>query len=289
MSYKSKIYGIICTKGGVGKTTTCANLGAIIADMHSSVLPADMQPRVLLVDADPQQSLSRYYDLIQKAPFGLSQVYATADAAGCISKTTIPNLDIILNDDYGSEGKIPNFLRKSILHFQHLRHALEKLTYDYILIDTQGASGIVQESVIMAADVLLCPIKPQVLDSREFIFGTVELVKKFQPKPGFYSVTGRPMPPIKVLINLWDRTSTAAEVTNHLRCEFDKETDGHVTVLNTVIPTLKAYSEAAGLGIPAHRHEISRDGPTKSAFDTMLALVRELEPKLMDYTPVWSK
>lgn len=279
MSAKSKIYGIVCTKGGVGKTTKAANFGAILADMGQ---------RVLLVDADPQQSLSRFYPVTQLAAYGLSHVYRTASVAECISKTDIANLDIILNDDKGSEGKIPNFLRESVLHFQHLRHALEQLDYDYILIDTQGASGIVQESVILAADVLLSPIKPQVLDSREFIYGTTELVNKFRPKPGFYSITGRPMPPVKVLINLWDRTSTAAEVSNYLRCEFDKETDGHVTVLNTVIPSLKAYSEAAGLGIPVHRFEKSRSGPTRSALETMVDLAYELEPKLFGIKPQWS-
>ncbi|PUA30453.1 MAG: hypothetical protein B0W54_08150 [Cellvibrio sp. 79] len=280
MSLKSKTYGIFCTKGGVGKTTQGANLGAILADMKQ---------RVLLIDADPQQSMSRFFELIESAPYGLSQVYRSASTAGCISNTVIPNLDIILNDDKGSEGKIPNFLRESILHFQHLRHALEQLSeYDYIFIDTQGASGIIQESVIMAADVLLSPIKPQILDSREFIHGTIELVNKFKPKPGFHSITGRPMPPVKVLINLWDRTTTATEVSNHLRCTFDKETDGHVTVLNTVIPTLKAYSEAAGLGIPAHRHEPSREGPTRSALDTLLELVYELEPKLYGIKPEWN-
>ena len=282
MNYKSKIYGIVCTKGGVGKTTTSANLGAILADMGQ---------RVLLVDADPQQSLSRHYPIDTVAPYGLTQVYSTADATDCISQTCFPNLDIILNDDPGSEGKIPSVLRKSITHFQHLRHALEQLdgTYDYIVIDTQGASGIIQESVIMTADVILSPVKPQVLDSREFVYGTVELVNKFKPKPGFYSITGRPLPPIKVLINLWDRTSTAAEVSAHLRREFDQQADGHVTVLNTVIPTLKVYSEAAGRGEPAHRHEPTREGPTKSALDTMLDLVYELEPKLMDLRPVWTE
>ncbi len=282
MNYKTKIYGIFCTKGGVGKTTTCANLGAILADMGQ---------RVLLVDADPQQSLSRHYPLAIPATYGLSQVYTAADATDCISQTCYPNLDIILNDDPGSEGKIPTVLRKSILHFQHLRHSLEQLdgTYDYILIDTQGASGIIQESVIMAADVIISPVKPQVLDSREFVYGTVELVNKFKPRPGFYSITGRPLPPIRVLINLWDRTTTAAEVAGHLRREFDQQADGHVTVLNTVIPTLKVYSEAAGLGVPAHRHEPTRDGRSKSALDTLLDLVHELEPKLMDLRPVWTE
>ena len=47
-----KKIAICATKGGVGKTTLTANLGAIIASRGH---------RVLLVDADPQPSLSSFY------------------------------------------------------------------------------------------------------------------------------------------------------------------------------------------------------------------------------------
>lgn len=277
MPAKSKIYGIICTKGGVGKTTITANLSAILADMNQ---------RVLLVDADPQQSLSRVYPLEYQAPFGLTQVYRSANAESCISRTNIPNLDIVINDDPQGEH-ITTFLRESVTHFQSLYVALQALDYDYILIDTQGAKGIIQESVIFAADILISPIKPQVLDTREFLHGTIELVNKFKPRPGFMSVTGRPLPPIKVLINMWDRTSTASGIANELRSQFDQAVDGQVTVLNTVIPLLKPYSEANGLGVPVHRHEVARSGPTKSALYTMLELIQELEPKLLGVKPQW--
>lgn len=210
MPTQSKIYGIICTKGGVGKTTITANVGAILADMGQ---------RVLLVDADPQQSLSRVYPIEQQAEFGLTQVYRSATTVGCISKTNIPNLDIVINDDPKGEH-ITTFLRESVTHFQHLYVALQTLEYDYVLIDTQGAKGIIQESVICAADILLSPIRPQVLDTREFVFGTVELVNQFKPRPGFMSVTGRPLPPIRVLINMWDRTNTATGIANELRSQF---------------------------------------------------------------------
>lgn len=277
MPAKSKIYGVICTKGGVGKTTITANLGAILADMGQ---------RVLLVDADPQQSLSRVYALDYRADFGLTQVYRSASSTDCISKTTIPNLDIILNDDPHGEH-ITAFLRESYVNFQHLYVALQALEYDYILVDTQGAKGIIQESVICAADILLSPIKPQVLDTREFIHGTIELVNKFKPRAGFVSVTGRPLPPIRVIFNMWDRTGTASNITAELRSMFDQAVDDQVTVLNTVIPLLKPYSEANGRGIPVHRFEIARTGPTKSAFYTMLALIEELEPKLIGTKPQW--
>ncbi|PHS58356.1 MAG: chromosome partitioning protein, partial [Alcanivorax sp.] len=48
------IVTICSTKGGVGKTTTTANLGGILADAGQ---------RVLLVDADIQPTLSSYYPL----------------------------------------------------------------------------------------------------------------------------------------------------------------------------------------------------------------------------------
>jgi chromosome partitioning related protein ParA len=279
MPAKTKIYGVICTKGGVGKTTITANVGAILSDMEQ---------RVLLVDADPQQSLSRVYPIETQAEFGLTQVYRSASTAGCISKTSLPNLDIVLNDDPRGEN-ITAFLRESYVHFQNLYAALQGLEYDYILIDTQGAKGIIQESVICAADVLISPIKPQVLDTREFIYGTIELVNKFKPRPGFSSVTGRPLPQIRVLFNMWDRTGTASSITAELRSMFDQAVDDQVTVLNTIIPLLKPYSEANGRGIPVHRYEVARSGPTKSAFYTMLDLIEELEPKLLGIKPQWKK
>ena len=47
-------FTVTSTKGGVGKTTLTANLGALLADMGL---------RVLLIDADVQPSLSKYFPL----------------------------------------------------------------------------------------------------------------------------------------------------------------------------------------------------------------------------------
>ncbi len=53
-----QVVSIISTKGGVGKTTTAANLGGFIADAGL---------RVLLLDLDVQPTLSSYFMLSVRA------------------------------------------------------------------------------------------------------------------------------------------------------------------------------------------------------------------------------
>lgn len=275
-----KIFGIISTKGGVGKTTLTANLGAILADMGQSVL---------LIDADPQQTLSRYFDITEAAPFGLTQLFKASNPARTISKTSIPGLDIVICDDKKADGAIPGLLRESITNYQNLSVALRQVEgqYDYILIDTQGTTHTIQDAVIYAADVLLSPTPPKVLDTREFIFGTVELVKKYQPRPGFISILGRPTPPVRAIINLWDRTNSAQQIIKYLRAEFDREADSAITVLQTIIPAKNVYSVSGGEGVPAHRRDFIRRGNSPSALEVLLSLVHELEPKLSHIVPNW--
>ena len=72
---------IVATKGGVGKTTLDANLGALLADMGV---------RVLLIDADVQPSLTRYYPIRDRMEFGLTEIIKRGVIApDCISKTDL--------------------------------------------------------------------------------------------------------------------------------------------------------------------------------------------------------
>jgi chromosome partitioning related protein ParA len=59
------VFSIVSTKGGVGKTTFTANFGALLTDLGM---------RVLLIDADVQPSLSRYFPLKHKAVHGLTEM-----------------------------------------------------------------------------------------------------------------------------------------------------------------------------------------------------------------------
>lgn len=277
----AKIYSTISTKGGIGKTTVAANLAALLADMGQ---------RVLLVDTDFAQNLSKYFSIPEPAEGGLTQLITRADPTDCISHTGYDGLDIVQNDDALGDkgGAILPFLRQSSTHILYLNHALQKVDqdYDYILIDTQGASGLVQEAVILASDELISPVKPNYLDSTEFVTGTVAMLRMLLPMPGSNTtIAGKPMPVCSAVINQVDRTTDSRDVSRWLRQQFDTEGDGLVRVLNTMIPDLAAYNKAAGASLPAHRYPHRSRGRAPSPRETMLELAYELQPKLIGIEP----
>jgi chromosome partitioning related protein ParA len=263
-------FTVISTKGGVGKTTLTANLGALLADMGL---------RVLLIDADVQPSLSKFFPLENiKPPHGLSEVLKSgAVSIDCITRTIFQNLDIIVSDD--PEGRFPHWLLTRIDRGFRLRMALKSPAvsenYDCVLIDTQGAVGPLQDAAALAADILVSPITPEMLSAREFKDGTLELLERLEPT----SAMGATLGPMRAVIYRQDRTLDARVIANGIRADFIR-LQGRVTVLNTIVPHAKAYKEAATLRFPVHRHEVRRNGVAPSAHTVMHELAWELIPSL---------
>ena len=275
----AKIYGVVSTKGGVGKTTTVANLGGILADMNQ---------RVLLIDADFQQSLSNYFQIINKSSSGLREALINANPRNCISQTNISNLDIIYSND--PKQDILTWLRQSSSHVHYFMGMLTEIqdSYDYIIIDTQGAGGILQEAVILASDELISPIPPDYIDSKEFIRGTVKMLENLELPVALRNIRSA-LPPLHGLIYRQDKTNHSKLIAQTLRKQFHSESSGRVKILQTVIANLSSYRKSAGYKLPVHRIEVKRQGPTLSAHDAMLSLVHELEPHLSDMSPEWNQ
>ncbi len=278
-----KVFAVINTKGGVGKTTFTANLGGILADMGR---------RVLLIDADFQPSLSSHYHIKSKSENGLTKFITSLSADSCISKTEINNLDIIVSDD--PDATLVTWLRQSGSHFLYLAAAIESIKksdqYDYVLIDSEGVSkSELQESVIVAADILLAPVIPDYKPAREFARGMIRTLNRIQPPKGIE--TPYSIPPMMVFFNAKDRTndndSVVKELQNEFRCGAFQDSQFDISLMNTLIPDISAYNKACGLHLPVHRVEKKRyNSSTLSAFDTMKSFAHELCPELSNNQPI---
>jgi chromosome partitioning related protein ParA len=133
-----RTFAALNSKGGVGKTTLLANIGGLLADMGA---------RTLLVDADPQPSLTKYYDLAYEAPQGIVEVVTSGTVTNlAISRTSVANLDLVRSND--GEAKLQHWLYSRDDRRSRLARALNnpyiRDHYDYVLIDTQGAIGPLQ-------------------------------------------------------------------------------------------------------------------------------------------------
>jgi len=185
-----QVVSVISTKGGVGKTTVTANLGGLLADAGL---------RVLLLDVDVQPTLSSYYELEQRASGGVYELLAFNERRldTLVSRTVIPNLHLIVSNDY--RGELNTLLLHAADGRLRLRHLLPTLAphYDLMLIDTQGARSVLLEMAVLASDVLLSPITPEILAARELRRGTLQLLDDIAP----YRHLGITSPPLNLLIN----------------------------------------------------------------------------------------
>jgi len=258
---------VVSTKGGVGKTTVAANLGGLLADLGY---------RVLLVDADVQPTLSSYYGLRSEALGGIFELLVSGDTKSVVSSTVIRNLDLIISND--PTGQLPNLLLHAPDGRTRLKHLLDcfEREYDLVVLDTQGSVSALQDAAVLAADLLISPLPPEMLSAREFGRGTVQMLERLRPMARL----GVPVPPLFAVLNRVDRTRDAAHIAAALREEIFAQAEGRIRLLDTVIPNLVAYREAARLGVPVHRHEPTQPSgrSAPAALDTMLALGREVLP-----------
>ncbi|AZC38258.1 ParA family protein [Pseudomonas chlororaphis] len=264
-----RVVSVISTKGGVGKTTVAANLGGLLADAGL---------RVLLLDLDSQPTLSSYYALNQKADAGAYEFIALnlTASAQIISRTVITGLDLILSND--DQGRLSTLLLHAPDGRLRLRNLLDNFppNYDLLLIDTQGARSVLLEMAVLASDLAVSPITPEMLAARELQRGTLQLLSELEP----FRHLGITPPPLRLLLNQVNAIRTDARmIIRGLRETFAGATS--ISILETVVPDRVAYLNAASLGLPVHRIETRQSGDrcSPSALDTMLALAIELFPE----------
>ncbi len=149
----AKIISVVNQKGGVGKTTTTINLGAAFAELGR---------RVLLVDFDPQHSLSVGLNVstrdLEGSIYNLMMDESTK-IEDFLLKTSVPGMDMIPahEDLSGAEGGLVTVIAREKI----LKRVLQTVTdfYDVILIDCQPSLGLLTVNALTASDWVLVPLE----------------------------------------------------------------------------------------------------------------------------------
>jgi len=162
--YQCKVIAVENQKGGTGKSTTVLNLGVGLARQGK---------RVLLIDADPQGSLSISLGITRPDDFDIT--LATILSNVMQEKTFEDDLGIIQTDEgvdlmpcnielSGVESSMFNAMSREFIMKNYVDR--QRKYYDYILIDCTPSLGIIPINAFVATDSIIIPSQPRILSTK---------------------------------------------------------------------------------------------------------------------------
>jgi len=249
----AKTIAVVNQKGGVGKTTTTISLGASLAELGR---------RVLLVDFDPQGSLSiglgvithelegSIYDLLMDRKAKVDDV---------LLKTSVPGMDLIPSNIMLSGAEI--WLVNEVAREQTLKRILDTVApdYDVILIDCQPTMGQLAINALVASDEVIVPLQCEWFS----LHGFIELNNNLN------KVRAALNPELKlagILATMYDRRAVHnREVLQRIVEQFPED------VFETIIAKTIRFSESSVQGEP-----ITQYANNSGAANSYRRLAREL-------------
>ena len=259
----SKIIALSNQKGGVGKTTTTANLGIGLVREGK---------KVLLLDCDPQGSLT--ISLGYPQPDELPTTLATV-MNKLLADEPIAHKEGILHHEEGidlmpanielsgMEISLVNAMSREKILKQYLDSV--KQDYDYVLLDCMPSLGMLTINALAAADSVIIPVQAQYLPAKglEQLLLTINKVQR-QINPTL-KIDG-------ILLAMVDnRTNYARQMGKLLRDTYG----GRFKIFEAEIPHSVRASEISAEGKSIYAHDPS--GRVATAYTALTKEVLNIE------------
>ena len=239
---------IVNQKGGVGKTTTCVNLTAALAEAGR---------RVLLCDFDPQANATSGMGVDKTVSKG---IYDALIGRVPVTEAVVPTkYGDVLPSNKALAGAGIELIGMEDREFL-LRRALDQVkeSYDYLFIDCPPSLELLTLNALCAADAILVPVQGEyyALEGLSDLMNTVRIVRR-SLNPAL-ELDG-------VLLTMFDgRTNLALQVAEEVKHFFPGR------VYATVIPRNVRLSEA-----PSHGRPITAYDRTSRGAEAYTALAAE--------------
>lgn len=197
---QAKIISIANHKGGVGKTTTTASVGSILATKGYKVLVIDLDAQANLTSSLIKGEVSAsIYDAMKKST--ALPIYRVNEKTGL---DLVPASLELAQADFEMASKIA---RERIL-----ANLLEeyKDKYDYIIMDCPPSLGLMTFNAITASDYVIIPLVAEILpfNGLKMISDFIGQLKKYlNPK---IEILG-------ILITRWESTNLSKGIEERLR------------------------------------------------------------------------
>ena len=256
---KATVIVVTNQKGGVGKSTTCENLGIGLA-MEGK--------KVLLVDTDPQGSLtiSMGWQQPDELPTTLSTLMQKAmndqpiqPGEGILHHAEGVDLIPANIELAGLEVALVNSMNREKMLKQALESA--KREYDYILLDCMPSLGMLTINALAAADTTLIPVQAQYLSAKglEQLLQTVGKVRRqINPK---LKIEG-------ILLTMTDsRTNYGKQIDTLIRQAYGSK----IKVFDQTIPRSVRAAETSAAGKSIFQHD-----PKGKVAEAYQSLAREV-------------
>jgi chromosome partitioning protein len=248
----STVIAIGNQKGGVAKTTTCLSLGAALAELGQTVL---------LIDADPQSSLTMSLGV---KPDDLRRSVEDALLGGA-SLMSVSRESSVFGLDLVPAGPglqtVDKILYSRADYEYNLKTALEALppdAYDTVLIDCPPTLAALTLNALTAADQLIIPVQCEYYAARA-LRQVIELVKTVRDKTN-------PHLRYRVLVTMYDRRNSISRVV------YEQLQQGlGAALFKTVIEVDTKLRES-----PVYNQPITTYAPATRGAEQYRALAREL-------------